>query len=333
MLGYLKYFIKRLCIYVGVVLFAIIINFMIPRMIPGNPLQTILAQLSYQGSTMEGGSQLIEEYKRMFGLDKDLATQFIDYLIELFKGNLGYSILYFPAKVQNLVMKSLPWTIYLLSMTVVIGWVIGTILGAVAGWRGGKLGMLAPFAILFGTIPYYILALLLIFLFVYWLGLFPTSGAYTPGMELCFDLKFIVDVLWHSALPALSIIISSLGWWFLGMRSMMRSIQGEDFLHFARAKGIKDWEIMLRYALRNAVLPQITGLGLSLGNIMGGALLTEVIFAYPGLGYLYYTAIINLDYTMIQGLTVIITLSLCGAMLILELVYPLIDPRISRKGD
>lgn len=328
--SYLRYLAQRFVTFVGVVFFAIFINFLIPRLMPGDPISIIIARLSFQGATY-GSEELVEEYKKLFGLDKDVFTQFVCYIRELLRGNLGYSIMNFPTRVDELILKALPWTIGLLSVTTVLSWVIGSILGALAGWKGEKSkvwGYLAPVALLFQLMPYFMLAIILVYLFAYLIPIFPMSGAYSVGRIPTFSLDFILDVIKHSILPALSILISSLGWWFLSMRSMIIMIKGEDYILMAEAKGLPEKQILWGYAFRNALLPQVTGLALALGNIVGGALLTEIVFAYPGMGWLLYNAIVNLDYPVIQGVVLVIVLSVCFATFLIDVIYPLVDPRV-----
>jgi peptide/nickel transport system permease protein len=216
-------------------------------------------------------------------------------------------------------------------VTTLISWVLGSLIGAVVGWRGGKspfFQALVPVALVLYTTPYYILALLFVFVFAFHFRIFPLSGAYSVGLtpELSFD--FARDVLHHSMLPALSIILVSLGWWFLSMRSLITSLKGEDYILNAEAKGLTDRRILWGYAFRNALLPQATGLALSFGHIVGGALITEVIFAYPGIGWLIYNAITGLDFPVIQGAVLLIIFSVASANFVIDILYPLIDPRI-----
>jgi peptide/nickel transport system permease protein len=201
----------------------------------------------------------------------------------------------------------------------------------VVGWRGRKsrfFQALVPIALVLYTIPYYILAIILVFLFAFYWRIFPLSGAYSTGLAPEFSLDFALDVLRHGALPALSIILVSLGWWFLSMRSLITTLKGEDYILQAEAKGLSDRRILWGYAFRNALLPQATGLAISLGHIVGGALITEVIFAYPGIGWLIYNAIKGLDFPVIQGSVLLIIFSVALANFIIDITYPFIDPRI-----
>lgn len=237
---------------------------------------------------------------------------------------------------NELIVRSLPWTIGLLSITTVLSWILGTLLGALSGWRGKESlfsRVFSPFIVALYAIPYWLVAIILVYVFAYILGMFPISGGYTPGTIPTMNLSFIIDVIRHSILPALSIIVVSLGWWFLSMRSMMIRTKGEDFILMAYAKGLKENDIMWKYSFRNNILPQVTGLALSLSQIIGGSLLTETIFAYPGLGWLLYNAIRSLDYPLIQGITLMTTITLCTATMILDLILPLIDPRIKHGGE
>ncbi len=339
--SYGRYIIERTLTFVLSIFISITVVFFIPRLVPGNPIDAILSRMANIGVSV-GAQELVEEYKKMFGLDKDIFTQYISFLRELLRGNLGYSINSFPATVSELIARALPWTIGLLSVTSVISWILGTLIGALAGWRGEKSilsRIFVPFALLMYIIPYYILAILLLFLLSYYMRItfgfgLPSSGGYTPGMELQgLTLEFILDVIEHSTLPALSIILSSLGWWFLSMRSMIITMKGEDFILMAYAKGLREKVIMWKYAFRNAILPQTTGLAISLSRIVSGALLTEVIFAYPGIGWLIYTAITSLDYPVIQGGVLLIIISVALANFLIDMLYPLIDPRIKYGGE
>lgn len=236
----------------------------------------------------------------------------------------------------EILARAIPWSVGLLSITTIFSWIMGTLLGTYAGWRGESSlfsKAFGPVALLMYIVPYYIFAILLLFVFSYNLKIFPSSGGYTPGLNPGFTTEFIKDLLWHSALPALSIILSSLGWWFLSMRSMIITVKGEDFILMAYAKGLREKSIIRRYAFKNAILPQVTGLALSLSRIVSGALLTEVIFAYPGIGWVIYNAITSLDYPVIQGGVLLIILAVTIANFIVDIIYPLIDPRIRRGAE
>lgn len=325
-----NYLAERMVIFVATVVISVTAVFFVPRLVPGDAMGAINIKLAEMGGS-RGNEELVEAYRRRFGLDKPLWEQYTSYLSELARGNLGLSIAIFPTRVSTLLGNAIPWTVGLLSVTTLISWLLGSLLGAIVGWTGGRsriLQGLVPVALLLYTTPYYILAILLVFLLAFYWPIFPLSGAYPPGTDPEFSLAFAGDVIQHGALPALSIILVSLGWWFLSMRSLIISEQGQDYILWAEAKGLSRRRIFWAYAFRNALLPQTTGLALSLGHIVGGALITEVIFAYPGLGYLIYNAIKGSDYPVIQGSILLIIVSVAAVNFILDLTYPLIDPRI-----
>ena len=334
MRGFKRFLAYRILTYVLVLIVAFSINFLIPRLIPGSPIRSIISRLERRGQRV-GGQAVVQTYIHMFGLEGDLLTQYLNYLGQLFQGNLGISISWFPTPVQTLILRSLPWTIGLLLTATIVSWVAGNLLGGLIGWMGeSKITKIVfPIALVLSTIPYYLLAILLVFLFAFIFPIFPTGGgASVDIIWQGFSLQYMLDILRHSILPMLSIIISSIGWWLLSMRAMMINVLEEDYVMLAELKGLKRSTIFIKYGFRNALLPQVTGLAMSIGNIMGGALLTEVIFAYPGVGWLLYTAIANLDYPVIQGIVLLIIFSVCTAVLIIDVLYPLIDPRI-RLGE
>lgn len=335
MLTYLRYLAGRLALWAITIFVSITVVFFVPRLVPGNPLTAILVKLAAVGGRL-GADQLVEQYKHIFGFDKSLWEQYLSFLRELLRGNLGYSIGSFPSEVTDLLRAALPWTIGLLTLTTIFSWVLGSLVGAVVGWRGKKspfFQALVPVALVLYATPYYILALILLFLFAFQWRIFPlTGGAYSVGLRPALSLEFALDVLHHAALPALSIVLVSLGWWFLSMRSLITTLKGEDYILLAEAKGLSDRRILWSYAFRNALLPQTTGLALSLGQVVGGALITEVIFAYPGVGWLIYNAIRGMDFPVIQGSVLLLIIAVATVNLILDLAYPLIDPRIRQTG-
>lgn len=329
-----RYILERLAIFAATVFVSITIVFFMPRLVPGDPLGAVMSRLSSVGGSMSG-QELIQEYRRRFGLDKSLMEQYLSFLSQLARGDLGYSILSFPSRVTELIANAVPWTIGLLSLTTIISWVLGTLVGAIVGWTGGRnrfSQILVPLALLLYTTPYYILAIILIYLFAFYWPIFPLSGAYEFGARPAFSLDFITDVIHHGTLPALSIVLVSLGWWFLSMRSLIIAEQGADYIMWAEAKGLKSRRIFWAYAFRNALLPQATGLALSFAHVIGGALITEAIFAYPGIGFLIYNSIKGSDFPVIQGSVLLIIVSVAVANFAMDMIYPLIDPRI-RTGS
>jgi peptide/nickel transport system permease protein len=330
MATYWRHLGERLVIFVATVFISVTVVFFAPRMVPGNPLGALEAKLANIGGNL-GGQGLIDEYTRRFGLDKPLLDQYLAYMRQLAQGDLGYSIAVFPTTVGDLIKQALPWTVGLLIVTTILSWTLGSVIGGLVGWSGGRsraLQALVPIALVLYTIPYYILAIILVFLLAFLWPVFPISGAFSSGLRQELSPAFILDVLRHAALPALSIVLVSLGWWFLSMRSLVVTVKSEDYITWAEAKGLPNRRIFWAYAFRNALLPQVTGLALSLGQIVGGALVTETIFAYPGIGYLIFSSIQTLDYPVIQGSILLIVVSVATVNLIIDLLYPLIDPRI-----
>jgi peptide/nickel transport system permease protein len=335
MSGYLKFLAQRFLVLVVTVFISITVVFFVPRLVPGNPLSAVLLNLAQMGSST-GANELVAEYERIFGLDQSLWIQYVSFLRELVRGNFGYSIGSFPSQVGDLLRSALPWTIGLLTMTTLISWVLGSILGAIAGWRGQRSALsriLVPTALVLYTTPYYILAIILIFLLAFQWPIFPISGAYSLGMRPGWNLAFFLDLVRHAALPALSIVLVSLGWWFLSMRSLITGLKGEDYIINAEAMGIRERRILWGYAFRNALLPQTTGLAIAFGHVVGGALVTEVIFAYPGIGWLIFNSIKGLDYPVIQGSVLLIIIAVAVANFAIDTLYPLIDPRIRYQSS
>lgn len=334
MSAYLRYLSLRLVLWAVTITVAATVVFVVPRVTPGDPLGAVFSQLAAAGGRLNA-PEIIAHYRELFGLDRSLGEQYLSFLRELARGNFGYSISNFPSNVTDIVLPAIPWTMGLLSITTIFSWTLGSFIGAIVGWSGGRsrfFQALVPIALVLYTTPYYILALILVFLFAFQWPIFPLSGAYSVGLRPELTLSFIGNVVHHAALPALSIILVSLGWWFLSMRSLITTQKGEDYILLAEAKGLPDRHILWKYAFRNALLPQATGLALSLGHIVGGALITEVIFGYPGLGWVMYNAIKSLDFPVIQGSVLLLIIAVTTANLVIDLAYPLIDPRIRQGG-
>ncbi len=326
----LRYLLKRIVTYLITLVLAFTVVFLISHLAPGDPIGAILTQMSLRGQQIPDGAKLVEAYRKMFGLEGSLFHQYLSYIVQALQGNFGLSLAFFPTPVMQLIGRALPWTIGLLTVTVILSWILGNLIGGIIGWyKSSKIGMIiAGISLVLSQIPYYILGVVLILVLAYYLPIFPSSGAMAMGTVPSFSLGFIVNLVRHAMLPALSIILVSLGGWVIGMRALMINIEGEDYLMFAEAKGLKRSAIMMKYAMRNALLPQVTGLALSLGYIVSGALLTEAIFAYPGIGNLFITALGLNDYNLIQGMTLLIIFTVLTANLLIDLMYPLVDPRI-----
>jgi len=291
----------------------------------------MVARMTQQAGRVENSAELINAWRARFGLDQPAPIQYVQYLRNALTFDLGYSLAHFPATVSDLVAQALPWTVGLLALATVISFILGNLIGALMAWAPtpGWIKRLLPLSLTFTSVPYFMLAILLIYVFGFGLRLFPTSGGYGRDLTLGWNPQYILSVLQHAILPAISIVIASMGYWALGMRGMMVTNAGEDYIILARAKGLSASRLFLRYAVRNAILPQVTALALTLGSIVGGATLVEYLFAYPGMGYLLYQAIVSNDYTVIEGVVFILVLTTATAVLLIDLLYPLIDPRIS----
>ncbi len=328
----LAYAIRRFIAYLVTLWGAFTLTFFFFRLIPGNPIGAYVQALQQkQIYNAQASTDMVKYYKTVFGLDGNLFDQYIHYLQQIFiNHDLGPSILSFPTSSQVLILRSMPWTIGLLALSTIFSWVLGLILGALIGWKREK--PVSEFAsnlcIALSHIPYYFVALILVFLLAYKLNWFPSTAAYNPAYDPSWDWGFIMSVINHGTLPALSIMVIGVASWMLSTRMLMVTILGEDYLTFAEAKGLKSRKILTRYALRNCYLPQITGLGITLGSIFNGNVLVEQLFAYPGVGNLFVQATQQLDYNTIQGIVTLAIFGVLTANLILDLFLPALDPRI-----
>jgi peptide/nickel transport system permease protein len=327
----LGYVLRRLGIFVLTVWLGATVIFFIPRLAPGDPITAMISRMMNQAGKIENSAQIIEAWREKFGLNAPLHVQYVRYLGNMLSGNLDYSLAFFPSTVQELVGRSLPWTLGLLSIATVISFILGNTIGALLGWRRtpATVKNLLPLTLTFTSIPFFMLAILLIYVFAFGLRWFPIGAGYGRGITPGLTWQFITSVIHHGTLPALAIVVSSMGFWALGMRGMMITTEGEDYLILAQAKGLRPRRIFFRYAIRNAMLPQITALALSFGSIVAGSILVEYLFSYPGMGYLLYQGIVNSDFTLIQGIVFMLVLATAFAVLLIDLLYPLIDPRIT----
>jgi len=276
---------------------------------------------------------LVRNLKEMYGLEGSLLQQYGAFWGRLFRGDFGPSMFQFPTPVVELIRVALPWTVGLLLVTTLLSWTIGNMIGGYAGYHSQKRWSRAldTASMIVRPLPYYIFAFALLLLFGYVIELFPISGGSTIGMQAEFSWAYISDVLRHAFLPALSLIVLGGAVWFQTMKLLVQNVKAEDFVQYAKLGGIREGRIASRYVIRNAMLPQITALGLLLGQIFSGALITEIVFSYPGIGTLLYRAIINGDYNLIMGITVLSIVAITTAILILDLLYPLFDPRVRHR--
>jgi peptide/nickel transport system permease protein len=326
----MKRLFTRLAFYLFTAWAAITINFVIPRLLPGDPVSSLISKFHGQIS-----SQAVASLTALFGLNKhqSLWQQYTQYWGQLFHGNLGISFTNFPTPVSTVIGLYLPWTLFLVGMATVISFLLGTSLGIVAGWRRGSWAdALLPATSFLSSIPYFWLGLIAITVLTGPGSYFPAAGSYSVGLVPAWNTSFVMDAMLHAMLPAATIVITSMSGWLLGMRNMMVTVSSEDYITVAHAKGLSDRRVMLNYAARNALLPSVSGFALSLGFIVSGTLLVEIVFNYQGLGYQLYSAIGTNDYPLMEGIFLVITLAVLAANFVADLVYLLLDPRTRKEG-
>lgn len=326
--GMLKYFKKKIFWFVITFIAAVILNFILPRLMPGDPVNAIVGKNISPGATQEQVQEQMAYYSHQFGLDKSLLGQFWDFVKNAAKGTFGVSYSQYPRLVSDIIGSSIWWTVALQLPAILVGWLLGNLLGAVAAYRRGIWDKaLMPVSLFFSAIPAFGAAVILLVIFAVGLGWAPVNGAYDPGMIPSFSWKFISSVIAHYQLPFWSIVLISIGGQAVGMRSMSIYELNADYVKYSRFLGIKDKKIV-RYVFRNAMLPQVTGLAMSIGSMVGGALVAETIFSYPGLGMSMYAAINSSDYPVISACTLIITIMVLIASFLLDIIYAFIDPRV-----
>jgi peptide/nickel transport system permease protein len=323
---------RRFAVFLLIVWLAGSLNFFLPRISGQDPVRMkLLAEAQLGGHIQAGIEDMIREYNEKFGLNRPLWQQYVTYLGDTMRLDFNYSIANYPRTVRDMIAEALPWTIGLLGLTTLLSFGIGTFLGALLAWPGAPRWMryVMPPLWALHAIPFFLLGLILMYLLAFQWTLLPIFGGYSAGTTPAISIKFILDVMAHATLPALSIVLVATGGWALGMRGMMVTTMGEDYVTFAEAKGLRSSTIFLRYCVRNAILPQTTALALALGQILSGAVLVEVIFGYPGIGALLFQAIRENDHFLIQGIVFTVIVALGLATFILDVMYPWLDPRIS----
>ena len=308
---------------------AITLNFLLPRLMPGSPVDAALGKLASSGVPITNAERKAVEIQ-LGSAHGNLFSQYGQYLDDIVHLRFGRSFSFPTETVTHTVLKALPWTFVLVGATTVFAFVIGTLLGVYAGWRRGKLAdsTVTIGATFFAAFPPFWLGLLLLYALAYKLNWFAIKGGYSPGVTPNFSLSFLSDAFQHSVLPALTLALTSLSGWVFGMRNNMINILGEDYVTFAEANGLRTRTIALLYGARNALLPNVTAFGLSLGAVVGGSILVEGIFSYPGLGNLLYVAVSNRDFPLMQALFLVITVSMLVAIFVVDLLYSRLDPRV-----
>ncbi|HEX5747578.1 MAG TPA: ABC transporter permease [Archangium sp.] len=321
----MNYLLRRLGFYLIAAWASLTLNFVIPRLAPGDPASAMFAR--FEGRVQP---EAMEALRAAFGFtDAPLYMQYFTYLKHLLTGDLGLSYAYYPSRVSEVIGTGLVWTLGLAGCAVIISFVVGSLLGVFAAWnRGGWLdSVVAPAFAFLGAFPYFWLAMLALYLFGFGLGWFPLRHAYSHDLEPGLSFTFAADVVRHAVLPAASIVVATLGGWMLSMRNTMVATLGTDTLRLAHAKGLPPRQVMFRYAARNALLPNVTSFGMALGFVLSGSLLTEIVFSYPGTGYLLILAVRNQDYPLMQGLFLVITLAVLAANFAVDLLCLWLDPR------
>lgn len=328
MKAYRKYFLKKLGWFFITFVFAFILNFTLPRLMPGDPVAAIVARMAQNVSDAAGVQAIYQQYTELFATNKPMYEQFFIYVGNVLRGDFGFSFSQYPRTVADTLKSSILWTIGLQFPAIIVGWIIGNVLGALAAYlKGGFDKVLMPLSIFASNFPAYGMAVIFMVVFGVALEWFPTSGGYGFDLIPEFSWNFIKSVITHYQLPFWSIVVIAIGGQAIGMRSMAIYELNADYVKFARFMGIKDRKI-IGYVFRNAMLPQITGLALSIGTMFGGALITEIVFSYPGLGYTLLNGVMGQDYPLISASTLIITLMVLLANFTIEILYGIIDPRI-----
>ena len=322
----MRYLVRRIGFLLVALWAAITLNFFIPRLMPGNPAIAMMAK--FKGHLNPASLHAIEV---AFGIHthENIFVAYVQYVGNTLQGNFGTSLSNFPNSVTSVISKALPWTLGLVGITTILGFLIGTAVGAIAAWRrGGVLdSVLPPVFIVVSAFPYFWIGLMAIWLFAITLNWLPFLGGYTETVTPSFTLSFILDVLNHAVLPAFTILITSIGGWILTMRNNMNTVVAEDYVKMARAKGLRPRRILWQYAGRNALLPNLTGFAMSLGFVISGAILVEYVFNYPGVGFMLLQAVENEDYPLMQALFLLITVAVLVAIFISDIATAILDPR------
>jgi peptide/nickel transport system permease protein len=324
-----RYVVRKLVLFLLTLWAAITVNFALPRLMPGSPVDAALGKLASSGQQITNAQRKAIEIQ-LGAPHGSLLSQYADYLDNIVHFRFGRSYSFPTETVAHTIGKALPWTLMLVGVTTVFAFIVGTLLGVYAGWRRGKPAdsTVTIGATFFAAFPPFWLGLLLLYVLAYKLNWFAIKGGYTPGLNPNLSVSFLSDAAQHSVLPALTLAITSLSGWVFGMRNNMINVLGEDYVTFAEANGLRSRTVAMGYAARNALLPNVTVFGLSLGAVVGGSVLVEGIFSYPGLGNLLYIAVSNHDFPLMQALFLVITVSMLVAIFIVDLLYARLDPRV-----
>lgn len=322
----MRYLLKQIGLYLVTLWVSLTINFILPRLMPGDPVTALFARMRGRLNPNQ-----IEAIRKAYGFtNAPLIEQYFQYISHALRGDFGLSISAYPVKVTTVISTALMWTILLGIVTLFLSFTVGTILGGIVAWRrGGWLDSILPGVFSFiGSFPYFFLAMVALFFLGFTMKWFPMAHAYSDKVFPGWSWAYLSSVLYHLILPAGTVFLVSVGGWLIGMRSTMVAVLAEDYIIMAEAKGLPQWQVMFKYAMRNAILPNITQFGMSIGFILGGLILTEIVFSYPGLGFQLVRSVSTHDYPLMQALFLMITLAVLGANLIVDLLYVRLDPRV-----
>ncbi len=328
----LRYLIPRFIQYLTIIFVGITVTFIIPRLSPTDPVEAQISMMMARGNTLDTQSvaAMRDALTAMYGLSGTPLQQYFAFWGRLLRGDLGPSLGNFPTPVSEMIGQAMPYTVSLLVTAVIISWIFGNIFGALSSYypKNRLLNVIEVLGQAVRPIPYYIVALVLLVVFAFFIPIFPFSGAYPVGTKPSWTLDFLLIFLKHSALPALTLVLVGFGGWFVGMKSLTSNIISEDYVVYAETAGLKASKILRHYIMRNALLPQLTGLAMSLGTVFSGALIMEVVFGFPGIGSLTMVAVYRNDYSMIMGIAIYSIIGVATAVFLMDLIYPLFDPRV-----
>ncbi|GHO88792.1 ABC transporter permease [Dictyobacter formicarum] len=328
----MRHLFRRIFFYMVAIWISVTLNFFIPRLAPGNPAQAMLTRLERRGPISPAAEKALEA---AFGVNTSdsIWIQYFKYLSNMLHGDFGISYVQYPIPVTSIIAQNIIWTIILGAVAVMISFILGCLFGIVMAWKRGSMldTMLSPAMTFLSAIPYFWLALIILYFFGFTLNWFPFADGYDTTLDVGWNSDFIFSAIYHAILPALTIVLSSIAGWMLVMRNSMITTLSEDYVLMANAKGLARWRVMFLYAARNAILPNVTGFALAIGSIVGGQLLTEIVFSYPGIGFSLLQAVQGQDYPLLQGIFLIIALAVLGANFIADLVYVALDPRVRQE--
>ncbi len=330
-----QYIIRRFLMMLLTIWLGISLIFLIPRLAPGDPVTAMIVRMTMREGYVENAQEIIESWKERFGLNDPLSVQYMKFMRNIVVLDFGYSLARFPTRAWDIVRPALPWSIGLLSVASVVSFIIGNTIGALMGWNKTPkwLKNVLPLSLTFTAIPFFMFGILLIYIVAFQLKWLPASGGYGRGVTPGWNIDFIRSVIRYGTLPMLSIVLTSSGSWALGMRGLMISANSEDHFLLAQAKGLKPFRVFMRYGIRNVITPSLTAFALGIGGLISGSTLVEFIFAYPGTGFTLYQAIVTQDYTVMQAISSIMIFVTSFSVFLIDLLYPLLDPRITFKTN